>query len=90
MKREKDLTVKGIDFELIPLTQAVHTVHDVQVACGCKTSEVIKTLVFIGDNPITIIMPRNKIVDLSKIKEITKEQKTKNGKAVRSIDAHKL
>ena len=57
---EKELKDKGISYELIILTQPVHSVHDVQVACGCEASEVIKTLVFVGSNPIVVVMPGDK------------------------------
>lgn len=73
MNSERDLRDRGIDFELVALTQTVHTVHDVQVACKCEASEVIKTLVFIGSNPIVVIIPGDKRADVAKIEEIAGE-----------------
>ena len=70
LSSEKELKSMGVDFELVVLTQAVHSVHDVQVACKCKASEVIKTLVFIGSDPIIVIMPGDKMVNISKIEEM--------------------
>lgn len=74
MKSEKELINKGVNFELIPLTQTVHTVHDVQVACECRASEVIKTLIFIGSKPIVVILPGDKRVSITKIEEFTGER----------------
>lgn len=74
IKSEKELRDKGVDFELVPLTQTVHTVHDVQVACKCEASEVIKTLVFIGSNPVVAIMPGDKRANIAKIEELTGER----------------
>ena len=71
---ERELRNKGVNFELVPLTHTVHTVHDVQVACNCEASEVIKTLVFIGSNPVIAIMPGDKRANITKIEELTGEQ----------------
>ena len=76
----KDLENMGIDFELIVLTQVVHSVHDVQIACTCEASEVIKTLVFIGSNPVIIIMPGDKKANITKIEELTGEQNLRMAK----------
>ena len=59
MKSEKELMDKDINFELISLTQSVHSVRDVQKICKCEAQEVMKTLIFIGSNPIIVIMPGN-------------------------------
>lgn len=77
---EKELKNIGVGFELINLTQAVHSVHDVQVACKCEASEVIKTLVFIGSNPIIVIIPGDKKANIMKIKKITGEQNLRMAK----------
>lgn len=74
MNSEKELKNIGVDFELITLARDVHSVHDVQVACGCEMSEVIKTLVFVGSNPIIVIIPGDKRANVAKIKELTGEQ----------------
>jgi len=74
MKSEKELKRLGADFESIALTQPVHSVHDVQVACKCEASEVIKTLVFIGSKPIVVIMPGDKRANVAKIEELTGER----------------
>ncbi len=70
LKSKKELVDKGIDFQLIPLIHQVHSVRDVQIACKCEASEVIKTMVFIGDNPIIIILPGDKKADINKIKAL--------------------
>lgn len=77
---EKELKDMGIKFELIKLTQAVHSVRDVQIACDCEASEVIKTLVFIGSNPIVVIMPGDKKANITKIEKITGEQNLRMAK----------
>lgn len=74
MRSEKELESKDVNFESITLTQPVHSVHDVQVACKCEASEVIKTLVFIGSNPIVAIMPGDKRANIAKIEKLVGEQ----------------
>lgn len=74
MNSETELTNKGVNFELITLVNPVHSVHDVQVACKCEASEVIKTLIFIGSNPIIAIMPGDKRANIAKIEEVTGER----------------
>ncbi len=71
---EKELKSKEADFELIHLTQTVHSVHDVQMACKCEASEVIKTLIFIGNNPIVVVLPGDKRANIAKIEEFTGER----------------
>jgi Cys-tRNA(Pro) deacylase len=80
MGSKKDLENMGVDFELIVLTQTVHSVQDVQVACKCETSEVIKTLVFIGNDPVIVIMPGDKKVNIAKIENLTGEQNLRMAK----------
>jgi prolyl-tRNA editing enzyme YbaK/EbsC (Cys-tRNA(Pro) deacylase) len=74
MNSEKELQSKGVEFELINLTQTVHTVHDVQMACKCEASEVIKTLVFVGSNTVVVIMPGDKWANIARIEETTRER----------------
>ena len=74
MNSERELIDKGVNFELIPLSQTVHTVQDVQVACQCEASEVIKTLVFVGSNPIVVIIPGDKRANIAKIEGLTGER----------------
>lgn len=82
MNSEKELKSMGVDFELIRLTRAVHSVRDVQVACNCKASEVIKTLVFVGSNhkPIIVIMPGDKRANITKIEELVGEHSLRMAK----------
>ena len=70
MKSEKELKIMGVKFELIFLTQA----HDGQVICNCEASEIIKTLVFIGSNPVIVLIPVDKRVNIAKIEELTAEK----------------
>ena len=56
----QELEKTGVHFDLILLEQSVHSVQDVQKACSCESAEVIKSLVFIGKNPLMILLPGNK------------------------------
>lgn len=47
--------------------------RDVQAACKCEASEVIKTLVFIGSDPIIVIISGDKRANIAKIGELTGE-----------------
>ena len=89
---EKELESMGIKFELIILTQAVHSVRDVQKVCKCEVSEVIKTLVFVGNNPIVVIMPGDKKANIAKIEELTGEQNLRMAKPeeVKAITGYKV
>ena len=79
---EKELKASGVSYELITLTQPVHSVHDVQVACKCEASEVIKTLVFIGSNPIVVVMPGDKRANIAKLEKLTGENGLRMAKPV--------
>lgn len=68
-----ELEKSGARFEIVPLTESVHSVSDVEKACGCQTAEVIKTLLFIGQKPIIAILPGDKRADQKKIQELFNE-----------------
>jgi Cys-tRNA(Pro) deacylase len=87
MNSEEELKGKGVDFELISLPQAVHSVQDVQVACNCEAREVIKTLVFIGSSPIVVVMPGDKRADIVKIEKLTGEQNLRMAKPAEVLAA---
>ena len=74
MNSEKELKSMGVNFELITLARTVHSVRDVQNVCKCEASEVIKTLILIGNNPIVVILPGDKRANISKIEKLTGEQ----------------
>lgn len=63
----------GVQFEIIPLEQSVHSVRDVEIACKCKTEEVIKTLLLIGNEPVMVVLPGDKKADMEKIKRTLSE-----------------
>ena len=73
----QELENSGVAYEKIVLTEKVHSVEDVQKACNCRADEVIKTLLFIGEKPVMIILPGDKKADKEKIKAITGESKIK-------------
>ena len=76
----KELEKMGVNFELILLTQSVHSVKDVQDVCNCEAAEVIKTLVFIGNTPVIAMLPGDRRANLEKIKELTGEQNLRMAK----------
>lgn len=76
----QELEKIGVNFDLIPLTQSVHSVKDVQEACNCKTAEVIKTLVFVGDTPVIVVLPGDKMANLEKIKKVVGGQSLRMAK----------
>lgn len=77
LKCTTELVEKGILFEEILLKKAVHTVEDVEQACDCKKSEVIKTLLFMGNQPIVVVATGDKMVDLKKVKRIYSDKTLK-------------
>jgi prolyl-tRNA editing enzyme YbaK/EbsC (Cys-tRNA(Pro) deacylase) len=68
-----ELENAGARFEIIKLAESVHSVSDVEKACGCQTAEVIKTLLFIGRKPVMVILSGDKRADTEKIKGLFKE-----------------
>lgn len=70
-KCEIELLRFEIEFKFISLPQAAHSVKDVQVACNCDVSEVIKTLLMIvdGNIPVMVLLPGNKRANLEKVKK---------------------
>mgnify|MGYP000099016857 CR=1 FL=1 len=70
MKSVNELTKLGASFETITIHNKVHTVEDVERACNCAKSEVIKTLLFVGRKPVVVLMTGDKKVDLDKLKKV--------------------
>ena len=72
LKSVSYLTNKCADFESMLLDQAPHTAQDVQTACHCSLSQVLKTLVFIGRGvPIITVVPGDKRISSSKLEHMT-------------------
>lgn len=65
-----ELTNIGTLFETIVVPNGVHTVEDVQRSCNCTKPEVIKTLLFVGQKPIVVLMTGDKKADIVKLKKI--------------------
>jgi Cys-tRNA(Pro) deacylase len=86
LNSEKELKSNEINFELITLTKPVHSVYDVQIACNCTASEVIKTLVFIGSHPILVVLPGDKMADINKIKNFTGEKELRMAKPAEVLE----
>lgn len=70
LKSTAELTKIGASFETITIPNGVHTVEDVERACNCTKSEVIKTLLFVGRKPVVVLMTGDKKVDLEKLKKV--------------------
>lgn len=74
MKSIEFLKSKGIRFRVIELKEIPKSAQDVERLYGCPLNQVLKTLVFIGDNePIIVVLPGDKRVNTNKLKEITKQ-----------------
>lgn len=58
------LAADGAVFEEIVLDRTVHSVIDVQVACGCRAEQVLKTLVLAGSRPALVVLPGDRRLDL--------------------------
>jgi prolyl-tRNA editing enzyme YbaK/EbsC (Cys-tRNA(Pro) deacylase) len=67
---EVELEMLGVSFETIVVPKGVHTVKDVQLACYCAQREVIKTLLFVGEEPVVVLLAGNKRVDASRLKAL--------------------
>jgi len=70
LKSTAELTKTGASFETIVIPKGVHTVEDVERACNCTKPEVIKTLLFVGQKPVVVLVTGDKRVDLEKLKEV--------------------
>ena len=70
LKSTAELVKIGVSFETITIPNQVHTVEDVERACNCTKSEVIKTLLFVGRKSIVVLMTGDKKVDLEKLKKV--------------------
>lgn len=73
LKSTEELINMGALFETIVIPNGVHTVEDVERACGCSKPEVIKTLLFVGNKPVVVLMTGDKKVDLDKLKMVRQD-----------------
>lgn len=63
--------IRNLGGEIIILNELVKTVEQAAKATGSKPENIIKSLVFIGEKePVLVIVPGHKKVDLSKLKSI--------------------
>ncbi|MEM3126635.1 MAG: YbaK/EbsC family protein [Candidatus Woesearchaeota archaeon] len=65
----EELQQKGIKFELRQLVKPAYTAKDVE-DLGIPLSQVLKSLLFIGDEPIMVVLQGTKKVDLQKLKKL--------------------
>ncbi|MBI2578495.1 MAG: YbaK/EbsC family protein [Candidatus Aenigmarchaeota archaeon] len=61
------------EFRIIHLSEIPKTTRDVERLYGCPLQQVLKTLVFVGDNPVIAVLPGDRKASLSKLNEITKQ-----------------
>lgn len=85
-KSINELLNNHINFELISVPKFVHTVEDVQKACNCTKQVVIKSLLFVGHEPVMVLMPGDKQVDLIKLKELVNDLALKMAKPEEVIE----
>ena len=70
IKSVVELENRGASFETVVIPNGVHTVLDVERACNCTKSEVIKTLLFVGRKPVVVLVTGDKKVDLQKLQKV--------------------
>ena len=81
MKSIEYLKSKGIRFRVIELKEIPKSAQDVERLYGCPLNQVLKTLVFIGENePVVVVLPGDKRVDINKLKEISKQKNLRMAK----------
>lgn len=68
---------RNASYEIIEISEKGHTVEDVERICQCTKPEIIKTLLFIGQKPIVVLMTGEKMVDLGKLKQIMNDDSLK-------------
>lgn len=74
MKSIDYLNKRDVEFKLIEFEEMPHTASDVERLYGCSLGQVLKTLLFIGDKePILVVIPGDKKVDLEKLKNATNQ-----------------
>ena len=65
---------KRIQFKTIHLNEIPRSAQDVERIYGCPLNQVLKTVVFVGETePILVVLPGDKRVDIGKLKDITKQ-----------------
>ena len=75
MKSVEYLKSKNIEFEKIHLDEISKTAQDIGRIYGCPLHQVLKTLIFVGETePVIVVLPGDKRVNMDKLKEITKQK----------------
>ncbi len=72
--------IESLGGEIIRLDKLVKTVKQASEATGADPSDIIKSLVFIGDEPVLVIVPGDKKVDINKLSKIVGECRLANPK----------
>ena len=68
MRSTDYLESKGIEFRLVHLEEVPKSTQDVERLFGCKLCQVLKTLVFVGNNePVLAVVQGDKRVDIDKL-----------------------
>jgi Cys-tRNA(Pro) deacylase len=67
------LKSKNIDFRVIELAEEPRSAADVERLYGCSLKQVLKTLLFIGEMPVLVVLQGDKRVNIEKLKQITNQ-----------------
>jgi Cys-tRNA(Pro)/Cys-tRNA(Cys) deacylase len=93
MKSLDYLKNKNIKFREIHFDEVPRTAQDVERIYGCSLHQVLKTLVFIGETePVVVILPGDKRVDMDKLKEVAKQKNLRMAKQneIEEITGYKI
>lgn len=77
MKSIEFLEKNNISFNKIILEEVPKSAADVERIFGCKLSQVLKTVVLIGEKPIVVVLQGNKKISFKKIKDLLKLKKVR-------------
>ena len=67
------LKSKNIGFKIVELASEPRSANDVERLYGCPLKQVLKTLVFVGENPVIVVLQGDKRINLEKLKQLTNE-----------------
>jgi len=81
MKSIKFLESKNAKFKIIELEEIPKSAQDVERLYSCSLNQVLKTVVFVGEKePVLVVLPGDKKVNIEKLKQITKQEKIRMAK----------
>lgn len=68
------LKKQNVKFKRINLIEIPKTAKDVERIYGCSLHQILKTLLFIGKEPVIVVLPGDRKVDIGKLREIAKDE----------------